>query len=72
MDWHTLDFLSNNYHGLLVVDFYQQTQCRFTPLSELMLPYEPNQDMEMMLNKQLSISSTKLLQSPTSPISPMK
>jgi hypothetical protein len=48
-------------HGPLVVDFHQHTQCPLTPLSELIVLYEPNQDMEMMLNKQLSTSSTKLL-----------
>jgi hypothetical protein len=61
MDQHTLNFLSNKYHGLMVVDFYQHTQCPLTPLSKLILLYEPNQNMEMMFNKQLSISSTKLL-----------
>jgi hypothetical protein len=61
MDQHIVDFFSNNYHGLLVVDFYQHTQCPLTPLSKLLLPYEPNQNMEMMFNKQLSISLTKLL-----------
>jgi hypothetical protein len=61
MDQHTLDFLSNNYHGLVVVDFYQHTQCPLTPLSKLILPYELNQNMEMMFDKQLSIASTKLL-----------
>jgi hypothetical protein len=61
MDQHILNFLSNNYHGLMVVDFYQHTQCLLTPSSELILLYKPNKNMEMMFNKQLSISSTKLL-----------
>jgi hypothetical protein len=30
-------------HGPLVVDFYQHTQCPLTPLSELIVFYEPNQ-----------------------------
>jgi len=30
-----------------------------TPLSELIVFYEPNQDMEMMFNKQLSTSLAK-------------
>jgi hypothetical protein len=60
MDKHIVDFFSNKYHGLLVVDLYQHTQCPLTPLWELILPSEPNQNMEMMFNKQLSISLTKL------------
>ncbi len=42
MNQHILDFLSSAYHGPLVVDFYQQIQYPFTPLLELILPYEPN------------------------------
>jgi hypothetical protein len=54
MDQHTLDFLSKQLdHGPLVVDFYQHTQLSpLLPLSELIVLYEPNQDMEMMFNKQ--------------------
>ncbi len=59
-------------HGPLVVDFYQHTQCPLTLLLELIVLYESNQDMEMMLNKQLSTSSAKLLQIFYYPNSPMK
>ncbi len=54
MDQHTLDFLSKQLdHGPLVVDFDQHTQLSpLLPLSELIVLYEPNQDMEMMFNKQ--------------------